>query len=97
VTRSVQIRNRLGLHARAAARFVHVASRFRSKVTLSRDHKEIDGKSILGILLLAASQGTFVLIKTEGEDEEAALQALVALVEQGFEEDGEQARSEEGK
>jgi phosphocarrier protein HPr len=84
--RAVQIRNRLGLHARAAARFVHVANRFRSRVTLVREGKTIDGKSILGILLLAASEGSWLELVAEGEDEAATVAALVALVEQGFEE-----------
>ena len=58
IRREVAIRNRLGLHARAAARFVHTANRFRSRITLARDGRTMDGKSILGILLLAASQGS---------------------------------------
>jgi phosphocarrier protein HPr len=83
-TREVTIRNRLGLHARAAARFVHTANRFRSRVTLTGRGKTMDGKSILGILLLAASQGARLQVCAEGEDEEAALEALVTLVEGGF-------------
>jgi phosphocarrier protein len=86
--REVEIRNRLGLHARAAARFVRTAGRFRSRVTLSRDGRSMDGKSILGILLLAASRGTRLSIVAEGEDEAAAVEALGALVESGF---GEEA------
>ncbi len=84
IRREIRIRNRLGLHARAAARFVHTASRFRSRVTAGRDGRVMDGKSILGILLLAASQGTTIELTTEGEDEEAAMDALAALVEGGF-------------
>ena len=80
----VTVRNRLGLHARAAARFVHAANGFRSRVTLSRDGRTMDGKSILGILLLAASQGTALELGADGEDEDAALSALAALVEGGF-------------
>ena len=86
--RKVQITNRLGLHARAAARFVHTAARFESRVTAGRDGRVMDGKSILGILLLGASRGTTIEITAEGEDEEAALTALVNLVEDGF---GEEA------
>lgn len=82
--REVRIRNPLGLHARAAARFVHTASRFRARVTVSRNAKSMDGKSILGILLLAASQGTLLRVSAEGEDEAAAVDALAALVEGGF-------------
>ncbi|HET8647826.1 MAG TPA: HPr family phosphocarrier protein [Vicinamibacteria bacterium] len=81
------IRNRLGLHARAAARFVHTANRFRSRVVLSGNGKTMDGKSILGILLLAASQGSRIEVGAEGEDEEAAVAALAELVEAGFGED----------
>jgi phosphocarrier protein HPr len=86
--REVKIRNPLGLHARAAARFVHTASRFRSRVTVSRNAKSMDGKSILGILLLAASQGAVLRLAAEGEDEAAAVDALATLVESGF---GEEA------
>jgi len=84
IHREVTVRNRLGLHARAAARFVHAANGFRSRVTLSRDGRTMDGKSILGILLLAASQGTALELGAAGEDEDAALSALAALVEGGF-------------
>ena len=87
-TREVRISNRLGLHARAAARFVQTANRFRSKVTLSRDGRTMDGKSILGILLLAASQGTRLTVSADGEDEAPAVEALAALVDGGF---GEEA------
>ena len=88
IRRELAIRNRLGLHARAAARFVHTASRFRSRVTAGRDGRVMDGKSILGILLLAASQGTAIEVTAEGEDEEQAIDALEALVVGGF---GEEA------
>src|SRR5437867_7324555 len=88
IFRQVTIHNRLGLHARAAARFVHTASRFRSRVSVSRNGKTMDGKSILGILLLAASQGTLLRVVAEGEDEAAAVDALAALVDSGF---GEEA------
>ena len=85
---TVQIRNRLGLHARAAARFVQAATRFRAKVSVSREGRTMDGKSILGILLLAASQGTWLEVAADGEDEGAAVAALAALVDGGF---GEEA------
>jgi phosphocarrier protein len=84
IRRDLTIRNRLGLHARAAARFVHTASRFRSRVTAGRDGRVMDGKSILGILLLAASQGTAIEVTADGEDEDGAMAALAALVEGGF-------------
>ena len=88
IRRDLAIRNRLGLHARAAARFVHTASRFRSRVTAGRDGRVMDGKSILGILLLAASQGMAIEVTAEGEDEEQAMDALATLVDAGF---GEEA------
>jgi len=84
ICRQMTIRNRLGLHARAAARFVHTASRFRSRVTAGRDGRVMDGKSILGILLLSASQGTAIDVTAEGDDEQQAVEALAALVEGGF-------------
>jgi len=84
IRREIAIRNRLGLHARAAARFVHTASRFRSRVTAGRDGRVMDGKSILGILLLSASQGTAIDVSAEGDDEQQAIEALAALVEGGF-------------
>ena len=80
----VTICNRLGLHARAAARFVHLATRFRSRVQVSRDGRVMDGKSIMGILLLAAAHGTTVTIAADGADEVEALAALRHLVETGF-------------
>jgi phosphocarrier protein HPr len=83
-TRSVTIRNQLGMHARAAARFVHAASGFASQVWVARGEKVMDGKSILGILLLAAGQGSMLTISAEGHDEAAAVDALTALVESGF-------------
>jgi phosphocarrier protein len=88
IEREVEIRNRLGLHARAAARFVQVANRFRARVSLTRDNKTMDGKSILGILLLAASRGSRLKVAAQGEDEQAAVEALAALIESNF---GEEA------
>ena len=84
IRRSLRIRNRLGLHARAAARFVHTASRLRSQVSASRDGRTMDGKSILGILLLAAPQGTEIELVVDGPDEDEAIAALEALVAEGF-------------
>jgi phosphocarrier protein HPr len=84
--REVTVRNPLGLHARAAARFVHIASAFASQVRVGREGRATDGKSIMGLLLLAAARGTILTITAEGEDEAAALDALCALVERGFEE-----------
>src|SRR5690554_5821359 len=83
-SRSVTVVNRLGLHARAAARFVHLATRFDSQVRVGRDSKVMDGKSIMGILLLAAARGTSITITADGPDEQAAVDALAELVAAGF-------------
>ncbi len=80
------LRNRLGLHARAAAKFVHTAANFESKITITKDGDEVDGKSILGLLLLAAGKGTPLVVRAEGTDEEQALAALRALVDRKFDE-----------
>lgn len=80
------ITNPLGLHARAAARFVHTASGFSSRVRVIRAGKEMDGKSIMGLLLLAASQGSVITIVADGPDEAAAIEALCTLVRRGFDE-----------
>jgi phosphocarrier protein len=87
IERQIAIVNRLGLHARAAAKFVQTASRFRSEVRIRKNGEEVDGKSILGLLLLAASQGTAITVSVEGEDEEAAIEAVQGLVERRFDED----------
>ena len=84
VSRSVTVCNPLGLHARAAARFVHLASRFQSRVRIGRGQRVMDGKSIMGVLLLAASCGTSVTISAEGPDEAEAVEALCTLVASGF-------------
>jgi len=82
----IAISNALGLHARAAAKFVHTAGRFVSRILVARGQREVDGKSIMGLLLLAAAQGSSIRITTNGIDEEDALSALCALVERGFDE-----------
>jgi phosphocarrier protein len=87
ISRDVAVANRLGLHARAAARFVHLASGFQSHVTVSRGSQTMDGKSIMGILLLAAATGTVLTVSTDGEDERAALDALCGFIETGLGED----------
>ena len=81
----VTVNNRLGLHARAAARFVQLAAQFRATVRVTVGDRVMDGKSILGLLLLGAAQGTRLIVETDGADEVEALAALVALVERGFE------------
>jgi phosphocarrier protein HPr len=87
IEREVAIRNRLGLHARAAAKFVQTASRFQSEIKIRKNGEEVDGKSILGLLLLAASQGTQITIAVDGEDEAAAFAAVEDLISRSFDED----------
>jgi phosphocarrier protein len=87
IERAVDISNRLGLHARAAAKLVHTAGAFKSRTTLVKDGEEVDAKSILGILLMAAAQGTRMLVRCEGEDEEAALRAVTELIANKFDEE----------
>ncbi len=84
--RSVVIRNKLGLHARAAVKFVNLANRFGASVKIVKGGDEIDGKSILGILTLAATQGTTIRLVVSGKDEEAAMAALVELIANRFDE-----------
>lgn len=83
---SIPIQNALGLHARAAAKFVHTAGGFQSQIRVARGDREVDGKSIMGLLLLAAGQGSAIRISADGPDERDALTALCALVERGFDE-----------
>ncbi len=85
--RSVMVVNQLGMHARAAAKFVHLATRYQAHVRVARDGREMDGKSIMGILLLAAARGTSITISADGSDEREAIEALSALVVSGFGED----------
>jgi phosphocarrier protein HPr len=83
----VTIVNRLGLHARAAAKFVHLAGAFTSRVTVSKDGTRVDGKSILGLLTLAASKGTKLHLSIHGDDELEAGAQLAELVRSRFGED----------
>jgi phosphocarrier protein len=87
ISRMVIIPNKRGLHARAAAKFVQTASRFRSAVKIRKNGEEVDGKSILGILLLAASQGTRITLAVAGEDEVEAFAAVEDLVARSFDEE----------
>jgi phosphocarrier protein len=81
----VTITNPLGLHARAAARFVHAAAKFVSQVRVTAGSRVMDGKSVMGLLLLAAARGTEILISADGPDEVEAVDALCRLVARGFE------------
>ncbi len=82
--RSVQIVNKLGVHARPAAEIVKLAARFKSSITIIRDDMEVNGKSIMGVMMLAAECGAMILLRAEGDDSEAALDGLAALVANGF-------------
>ncbi len=84
VTREATIVNPLGLHARAAAKFVRLASQYAASVRVARGPRELDGKSILGLLLLGAAKGSTIVIRADGADEAAAVDALSALVADGF-------------
>ena len=82
--RPVTIVNKLGLHARAAARFVMTASSFSSEVDISKNGQRVNGKSIMGVMMLAASRGTDLIIMTQGDDEIEAADSLVTLIEERF-------------
>jgi len=84
VEQNVVIQNRLGLHARACSVFVKEAARFASQITLSRDGLEVNGKSILGVMMLAAERGAELTLRAEGTDERQALEALVKVVNDKF-------------
>ncbi|WP_373046554.1 HPr family phosphocarrier protein [Vulgatibacter sp.] len=85
--RTFTIVNKLGLHARAAAKLVQTAAKFRADIHVEREGQQVNGKSIMGVLMLAAAQGTQITVSTEGEDADEALAAIGALVEDGFGED----------
>ena len=87
IERELTVSNRLGLHARATARLVQVLSAFRANATLAAKGREVNAKSIMGVMLLAAGKGTPVLLRVEGEDEAAAAQAVSELFERRFDED----------
>lgn len=80
IEKELHIINKLGLHARAAAKFVSCASGFQSEVKLSRNGREVNGKSIMGVMMLAAAQGTSVVLVVDGADEEMALAGIEQLV-----------------
>ena len=83
----VKIVNGAGMHARASTRFVQTANRFRSDVIVEKDGQEVNGKSIMGVLMLVAAKGSFITVKCNGDDAEEALAALAALVKDKFGED----------
>lgn len=86
--RELQVANRLGLHARAAAKLVQLLSGFRCQATLTGRGREVNAKSIMGVLLLAAAPGATLVLRVDGDDEAAAMDAAAALFERRFDEDG---------
>ncbi|GAG30909.1 unnamed protein product, partial [marine sediment metagenome] len=80
VTKKIIVKNKLGLHARAAVKLVNLANRFVSSVTIEKDGNKIDGKSVLGTLTLAATKGSSITLRITGKDEEIALESLEALI-----------------
>ena len=87
IERELVITNRLGLHARATAKLVQTVAPFRSSITVAAKGREVNAKSLMGVMLLAAGQGTSVTVRAEGEDEAAAVDAVAALFERKFDED----------
>ncbi|WP_240126534.1 HPr family phosphocarrier protein [Thermomonas alba] len=87
IRRELKVSNRLGLHARATAKLVQLLAGFRSHATLEARGREVNAKSIMGVMLLAAGPGSEVVLRVEGEDEQAAADAVVALFERRFDED----------
>jgi phosphocarrier protein HPr len=86
VLRKIEIKNKLGLHARAAALLVQTANRFSAQITLSKDGQTADGRSIMGVLTLAATQGSKIQIEAVGDDAEQAVKAIERLVDKRFNE-----------
>jgi phosphocarrier protein len=84
--RKLKIRNKLGMHARAAVKFVQLAGKFRSHVTVAKDGEEVNGKSIMGLLTLVAAFGMEIEVRALGPDADETVEALGALVERGFDE-----------
>jgi len=87
IENELTIPNRLGLHARPAAMFVRIASRYRSEIWVSKEGEEVNGKSIMGLMMLAAGQGSKLHVRCEGPDADKAMEEIEALVKAGFNED----------
>ena len=85
--REVEIVNRLGLHARASAKLTQVAGQYHSEVWVSRNGRRVNAKSIMGVMMLAAPQGSKIMLETDGPDEEQAMQAVTQLIAGRFDED----------
>ncbi|MCH8621902.1 HPr family phosphocarrier protein [Undibacterium sp. TS12] len=84
IQQDIEIVNKLGLHARASAKFTQTASKFKSEVWLTRNNRRVNGKSIMGVMMLAAGKGSKVLLETDGVDEQACFDAILALINDKF-------------
>ncbi|GGC86896.1 HPr family phosphocarrier protein [Undibacterium terreum] len=84
IQQEIEIVNKLGLHARASAKFTQLAGKFKSEVWLARNNRRVNGKSIMGVMMLAAGKGSKVTLETEGADEQACFDAIVALINDKF-------------
>ncbi|MDO4642070.1 MAG: HPr family phosphocarrier protein [Neisseria sp.] len=84
IKQNVEIINKLGLHARASSKFTQTAANFKSEIWVSRDNRRVNGKSIMGLMMLAAAKGTTIELETDGPDEQAAMQALTDLINDYF-------------
>ena len=87
ISKEVEIINKLGMHARAAAKFVQLATKFGCDIDLERSSKRVNGKSIMGVMMLAASKGTLITIHADGDDAETGVEQLEALINNRFDED----------
>jgi phosphocarrier protein len=83
----LQIMNELGMHARAATKFVQTANRFQSSVTVEKDGQQVNGKSIMGVLMLVAAKGSWITVRCHGEDAPQAMESLAKLIKDKFGED----------
>ena len=84
IQQEIEIINKLGLHARASAKFTQLAAKYKSEVWMTRNKRRVNAKSIMGVMMLAAGKGATVLLETEGEDEKECFSALLALVNDKF-------------
>ncbi len=87
VSKDLEIINKLGMHARAAAQFVQLASNFSSHIEIEKDNRRVNGKSIMGVMMLAASKGSIVTLYTNGDDEDESMKKLEELINNRFNED----------
>lgn len=87
ISKNIEIINKLGMHARAAAQFVHLASNFNSHIEIEKDKRRVNGKSIMGVMMLAASKGSEITLYVDGEDEEEGMRQLEELINNRFNEE----------